>query len=83
MMTVCVMLRNVRCGLLTISLSCLGLTVHADSQRTVDFGYDAAGNLISIDSQVQSAPPRVDNLDPAFINRGLTKAFTASGDNLP
>lgn len=81
-MTYRTIVRNTRRGLLAIALGCLGSSVQADSQRIVDFGYDAAGNLVSVDTQLQSAPPVVNSLDPAFINRGLTKAFTVSGDNL-
>jgi hypothetical protein len=82
MKTVCVTRPSARRGLLAIVLCCLGSTTHADSQRVVDFGYDAAGNLISVDTQVQSAPPIIDDLSPAFINQGLTKAFTVTGNNL-
>lgn len=82
MKTVCRTVRSACRGLLAITLCCFGVAAHADSQRIVDFGYDAAGNLISVDTHVQSAPPNVGGVDPAFINRGLTKAFTANGDNL-
>ena len=81
-MTYRTIVRSTHRGLLAIALGFLGSSVQADSQRIVDFGYDAAGNLVSVDTQLQSAPPVVDTLDPAFINRGLTKAFTVSGDNL-
>ena len=82
MMTIGKIARSLGRGLFALSLGCFCLTAYADSQRIVDFGYDAAGNLISVDTQLQSAPPIIHSIDPAFINRGLTKAFTVSGDNL-
>ena len=69
-MTVCRIWRVACRGWLAIFLGCLGLTVHAASQRIVDFSYDEAGNLISIISQVQSAPPTVSDLSPGFISPG-------------
>ena len=81
-MTIGKIARSLGRGLFALSLGCFCLTAYADSQRIVDFGYDAAGNLISVDTQLQSAPPIIHSIDPAFINRGLTKAFTVSGDNL-
>lgn len=54
----------------------------AASRRVQEYGYDAAGNITDITSQVFTNPPDVISLNPNFINIGRSVNMTASGTDL-
>lgn len=76
-------LTNLRCFIALILFICFQ-SINADSQRIVDYEYDAAGNIISTTSNVLTAPPEIDvaSIVPNFINRGSSIRLTATGTNL-
>lgn len=54
----------------------------ADSQRFLDYEYDFAGNIISIQSDINIGPPDVTNLSPVFVNKERAATIRATGVNL-
>ena len=60
---------------------CVSLALAA-SQQVVTYGYDRAGNLISMSSEVNVSVPVISSISPAFINRGRATQYTATGNNL-
>jgi YD repeat-containing protein len=57
-------------------------TVHADSQRVLQYEYDGAGNIVRIVAADNLAPPTVGSLNPSFIDQGAQAMIIASGTNL-
>ena len=54
----------------------------AETQRFIDYDYDAAGNIIGVRSGVNLASPDVITITPAFINKEKISFMSATGSNL-
>jgi len=61
---------------------CFFLTAQADSQRIIEYQYDEAGNIVSINSGRNLGPPVVTGIQPGFIHRDSRDVFTVTGVNL-
>ena len=62
--------------------SLVAITASADSRRVIEYGYDGAGNVISIDSSLSTNPPVINNLAPNAIRIGKTITVVATGTDL-
>jgi len=60
----------------------LGGTALAQVQQSERYVYDAAGNLIRIETVTTDGPPSVDTIDPAIALSGRAGEFAVSGTNL-
>ncbi len=68
--------------LLFISLLCLSLHSYADTQRIIEYGYDGAGNIISISSTRNLNSPVISDVSPNRVRINSNIAFTATGTDL-
>ena len=65
-----------------ILLGANGLSALAESQRTLLYDYDEAGNLIAVDVFEIGGAPIVDSIQPQFLRRNSLTRFNVSGSNL-
>jgi hypothetical protein len=71
-----------RLGLLLLVLALTPFAVSADTQRILDYQYDAAGNMLSVRANRNLGPPDVTLLSPAFAHKENFAQITATGSNL-
>lgn len=65
-------------------LLCWALVATAWSQTRVieRYSYDAAGNIVGIETQVVDGPPLIDGIEPDRIFAGTSREFIITGTNL-
>lgn len=66
----------------TCGLMIFVATATADSQRVIDYRYDGAGNIISIQSGRNLGVPEITGLNPPSIKQGCDNTITTTGLNL-
>lgn len=57
-------------------------TAHADSARFQQFEYDAAGNIVSVNSTIQTGLPSIDTISPEQVRIGGLVRVVFTGANL-
>lgn len=67
---------------LLILLGVNGISALAESQRTVLYDYDEAGNLVAVRTIEVGGAPVINSIEPFFLRRNTTTRFIASGLNL-
>ena len=67
---------------MALSFFVAALAAYAQTQRITTYEYDAAGNIIRILTAEQHGPPTVDDIDPPFVNLGLSIPVEVTGTNL-
>ncbi len=67
---------------LSLLLLFISQAVWADSQRIIDYEYDSAGNISTINANRNLGPPDVTNLSPSFLNKESITFITVTGNNL-
>jgi len=66
--------------LLLLGLFCSALL--ADSRRVIQYEYDAAGNLVRVETEVSNNPPVVNTLNPSTIRQETLTTVIADGTDL-
>ncbi len=69
------------CLCMLLFILCMNIC-SADSRKVIEYQYDGAGNIISILSDVSTAPPVIQLLSPSEIHIGQTLRMTATGTNV-
>lgn len=54
----------------------------ADSLQIIEYDYDKAGHLTGIKDHIQTQPPSILTIRPAYIHQQSSVQFTVSGNNL-
>ncbi|ODS24408.1 hypothetical protein AB835_03665 [Candidatus Endobugula sertula] len=69
-------------GLRVLIFILFSAAAYASVERITRYEYDGAGNIVRVFYEEQSEALSINQLTPAFVNRGNTAQITATGDNL-